>query len=199
MKKRLFIYDFETNGLWNPLNQPIQVCIKIVNKNGKTKEYNKYIKCPMPLHPDIVKLTGITDAKLRKHGEPIEKVFKEIDKLLRVKDTLVVGHNILTFDNLFLNYYLQYHEYKMITNDICFDTSAQTKADKIGETKEGGISWGKFHRSVLAKRKKGVRHRLKDACDYYGIKKSKKFHTAKSDVDYTYKVFKKQIEKLKGL
>ncbi len=95
IKKRLFIYDFETNGLWHPCNQPIEVAIKLIEKDGEEINYHSYISCPRPLSPVITNLTGITDEILLKKGNPIEEVFKEINALLNKKgvgskDTLVI-------------------------------------------------------------------------------------------------------------
>lgn len=201
--KRLFIYDFETNGLWYPLNQPIQIAIKIVYR-GKTTTYNRYINCTRPLSSTITKLTGITDELLREKGIPIERVFKDINKLIHKKNTLVIGHNILHFDNLFLNYYLGYFNYKQIKNNQCFDTQAHLKAELLGLSKRHNESMGEFHNRILFNRASGLKYKLTDACTKYNIKIPKKylklnkgFHNAEVDTEVTYRIFKKQIKELK--
>jgi DNA polymerase III alpha subunit (gram-positive type) len=197
--KRLFIYDFETNGFWSPLNQPIQVAIKIIEPNGDVKDYMNYIRCDRPLSYTIESLTGITDFVLAEKGIDIKDCFKDVAELLLVENTIICGHNILTFDNLFLNYYLNKFGFKGITKEDCFDTSGELKAKLIGEKKLSSESYGVYHARALSRRVQGVKHKLTDACDYYKIKYDcDNMHNASVDVDCTYKVLLKQLRN-KGL
>ncbi len=197
MKKRLFIYDFETNGWWHPGNQPIEVAIRVIEKNGEVINYNKYISCDTLLSVTIEDVTGITDMKLAEEGEPIEQVFKEVDELIDVPDTLVIGHSIITFDNLFLNHRFNKYGYKAISKDQCFDTAGQMKAELMKASKLGHMSHGQFHANCLSKKRSGLKYSLRDACKRYKIPIYAPFHRAHVDVDYTEKIFLKQAEKLK--
>ena len=197
MKKRLFIYDFETNGLWHRGNQPIEVAIKVIEKNGAEINYHSYIKCNRPLSYTIEELTGITDAILEEKGKSIRTVFEEINKLLNKPDTLVIGHNIIRYDNLFLNRYMEEFGLPTITKHDCFDTAGQMKAELIGFQKEKEWSWGEYHNTAIGKIIKGAKYKLTDASKYYKVKQTEPLHNAKADVEHTYKILLKQFQKIK--
>jgi DNA polymerase III epsilon subunit-like protein len=143
----------------------------------------------------IVSLTGITDDILAKKGVPIKKVFKKINELLGDRNCIIVGHNILCFDNLFLNYYLKLFGYKAIERDQCFDTAGQMKSELLELHKQDEISWAKFHASCFGKSIAGLHYTLSDALKYYNINHKHTLHNALSDVNATYKVFKAQMKK----
>lgn len=193
--KRLLFYDFETTGLWNWINQPIQVCIKEVdNKKNKITIYRSYIKCNHRLDIGTIKLTGITDELLSKEGKDIKNVFKAIKNIIFKDDNFIlIGHNILAFDNLFLNYYLQYFfTLKYQVNDSqCFDTAAHFKAMRIKSVKPTDLTYGEWHKKILSRKVKKVNYSLKKACNFYKIKYADA-HNADADVEMTHKVFLKQ-------
>lgn len=192
--KRVIVYDFETNGLWNRLTQPIQVHFRIIEPDGRVWSWGEYVACKWRIPYDIVQLTGITDELLRERGEPIEEVFARIRDMVFECDSLLVGHNILRFDNHFLNYYLQ----KFFTNRYqvgrqrCFDTCAEFKAALMGLSGPAtGESRGDWHHRVVYTRAKGLAFSLEDACRHYGVEYAEA-HTAVGDVDMTSQVFLKQ-------
>ena len=194
-KKRVVIYDFETNGFWNGLNQPIEACFKVIENGKEVEVYHCYIKCKYRLNPFITCLTGITDKMLEEKGIELPDAFKEIDRIVNTPNTLLVGHNILTFDNKFLNYYLQLYLHKEITNSICFDTAGQLKAELIGFNLEDFESIDKMHSKALSKTIKGLHYKLSDALKHYGIRHEDRLHGAKSDVEATSKVYFEQIKR----
>lgn len=195
-KHRLFIYDFETNGLWMIGNRPIQVAIKVIEYDKSVINYNSYITCDRPLSVTIEQMTGITDQILAESGRPIKDVFKEISDLLHQPNTLVIGHNILRFDNLFLNHFMKLFGHPTIEKSQCFDTAGEMKAELIKLEHDVSMSRGEFHSKALGNRAKGVRYRLEDACEHYGIETKKTFHNAINDIEYTYQVFLKQSLKM---
>lgn len=188
--KRIIVYDFETNGLWNRLTQPIQVHFRIIEPDGRVWFWEEYVSCKwVPV--EVVLMTGITPALLAERGRPIEEVFARIRDMLFECDSLLVGHNILRFDNHFLNYYLQ----KFFTNryqvgrERCFDTCAEFKAVLLGLPGSGaGVNRGDWHHKVLYTRAVGVDSSLESACIYYGVPYVGA-HTAGGDVEMTHGVF----------
>lgn len=198
MHRRLCIYDFETNGWWNPRsptpNQPIQVAIKIVELDGTEHNHATYIKCPTRLSYDIQYLTGITDQKLAEKGMDIEKVFARINELVNVPETLIVGHNILRFDNGFMNHYLKKYGYEPLNVNYCFDTAGHFKGHLFREVRSEAEFFGEYHGRLLNQNYKNVTYTLEEACHYYGVPTNAKFHNAISDIEYTYGVFKEQVK-----
>lgn len=194
IKRRLCIYDFETNGFWNPTNQPIQVAIKIVELDGTEINYSNFIKCPTPINAMIQSITGITDSILSKMGIPIEEAFKAIDDLMNVPETLIIGHNILTFDNMFLNHYLQKFGYQPIDKTFCFDTYGHFKGHLLQKRRSEVDTFAAYHGRMIAAKGKGLVCKLPNACDYYGVKKIANFHNAKADIDYTYGIYLEQVK-----
>lgn len=188
-KKRIIIYDFETNGLWNRLTQPIQVHFRIIEPSGSVWSWEEYVACKW-IPYDIVLMTGITVDLLRERGRPIEEVFKRIKDMLFECDSLLVGQNILRFDNHFLNYYLQKHFTNrwQVGRERCFDTAAEFKAKLMGLTCPDGVVRGDWHHQVIYTRAKGISSDLQSACSYYGVPYVGA-HTAGGDVEMTHKVF----------
>lgn len=199
--KRIIVYDFETNGLWNRLTQPIQVHFRIIEPDGRTWHWEEYVACKWKLPIEVVRLTGITDELLRERGKPIEEVFARIKAMLFECDSLLVGQNILRFDNHFLNYYLQkfFTLRFQVGRDRCFDTAAEFKAKLMGLTyPNDGESRGAWHHRVVYTRTTGVSSSLEEACKYYGVE-YRDAHTAGGDVAMTHEVYLRQTGAVAGV
>jgi DNA polymerase III alpha subunit (gram-positive type) len=201
---RLIVLDFETNGGWSPLNQPIQVCMKIVDKGEKPVIFKSYIKCPTRLNSLIVQLTGITDEILAEQGRDIKEVFLDVAKILFEKEnTCLIGFYIRKFDKKFLDYYLMKcwdpmwpANCKMQWSDEkVFDTAGRFKAELMGMRQKVDETRLEFEIRA-AHCKCHFPHTLADALNYYGIKTNGKFHTADQDVDKTDKLFIQQAKKM---
>ncbi len=194
--KRTIVYDFETNGFWSPLNQPIQVCCKVIEPDLKEWTYTKYISCPIPLNPTITLLTGITNDILRKEGISLRECFTELYEIFK-GDILVIGHNILRFDNNFLNHYMKTLGFNLsvIPND-CFDTYGAFKAILLGKSKPLDKTLGEFHNSVISMKSNGLGCKLHNAGDYFKIPYDT-LHNAEKDVDLNYKVYLAIVEQVK--
>lgn len=193
-KQRIIIYDFETNGFWNRLTQPIQVHFRVVEPGRWVWEYAEYVACKWKIPADIVAMTGISNELLAERGRPIEEVFERIREILFECDSLLVGHNILKFDNHFLNYYLQkfFTLRYQVGRERCFDTAAEFKATRMGLVYPGGdLSRGEWHHKVMYTRAGVVNYSLEDACGYYGVPYVGA-HTAGGDVEMTHQVYLRQ-------
>lgn len=195
---RLCTYDFETTGV-TPSDHPIQIAMKIVELSGgkevSVKEYSNYIKSPIPVPARATSINGITDAILREKGISPEQAAKEISELINMPQTLIIGHNIIGFDNRFMNQFLPQFGYKPIDTEWCFDTAGHFKALLIGEKMKKGETFESYHKRALHTPKEGIKYRLPLACSYYGIKtKESLLHNAIHDVNYTFEVFKIQCQ-----
>lgn len=105
-KNTIAVIDLETTGFDYLHDYIIDVSVvkiggwnKIKLSNGKETpahgniigQFSSYIFCPVTIPHNIVKLTGITDTKL-KDAPQIDAVLKELKKF--IGDDIVVGHNI---------------------------------------------------------------------------------------------------------
>lgn len=197
-RTRLCTYDFETTGISNN-DYPIQIALKLVELEGgkevRVKEYSNYIKSPIPVPARATSINGITDAILREKGISPEQASKEINELINVPDTLIIGHNIIGFDNRFMNRFLPQFGYKPIDTEWSFDTAAHFKAHLIGESMRKGETFETYHKRALYTIREGIKYRLPLACSYYGIKtKESSLHNAIHDVNYTFELFKVQCQ-----
>ena len=99
-------FDLETTGLplqvsydnWYPpedidkyeTSRIIEIGIILVDKGEIIETYNSIIKPDtfIKLDPNITKLTGITDDKIKEEGKNIKDVFKEIKPLFKKTDSI---------------------------------------------------------------------------------------------------------------
>lgn len=205
LNRRLCIYDLETSGFFYlhdgvAYHRPIQVAIKIVEKDGVTiHDHSAYIKYPRRLSNDVKNTTGITDELLNREGIDIKEAFRSIDRYMNVPQTVIIGHNILYFDNPFLNYYLNRFGYKQINPLACFDTCGHFKGHLIQRSREDKERFYDYHMRVIKKGDQRLHSNLEEACKYYEIPIQDKFHNAVADVNYTYEIFKKQLHDWKNV
>lgn len=196
MSQRQIFYDFETNGLWSPLNQPIEVCMLICDGEKETK-FSALIKPPYKLSNIIIEKTGITDELLAEQGKEISEVFKSIREILFEKeDTKLIGWFNRKFDDKFLNYNLQkFWEAKDGIKNIVFDEgkvfdcAAYFKAEILDAKQQPDESIIQFEKRMLATRCEKP-HTLKDALTYYAIEHDENFHRAEPDAIKTKEIYK---------
>ena len=158
-KNTIAVIDLETTGFDYLHDYIIDVSVvkiggwnKIKLSNGKETpahgniigQFSSYVFCPVTIPHNIVKLTGITDTKL-KDAPQIDAVLKELKKF--IGDDIVVGHNI-KFDYDFLHAHGD--RYGINFNNRSLDTMAIAKTvfrDKIPSyslsvlTKKFGIQY----------------------------------------------------------
>jgi len=214
--KNILIYDFETDGFSHTYNRPIQVAVLKILPDGNWYTYDSLIKRrkdakrldrivinqkELDENPEaeiktIASLTGITDEQIEKDGYEIEDVFKNLHELFNDGKNIIVGHNIVKFDNRFLNHRLNKYGYPSIPVGICYDTAGQLKAEKLGLVKYDSQTWEEFHNGALNVRMKGLTYNMGAALEHYEIVERKERHKADVDVEYTYYVFLKQLERL---
>jgi len=199
--KRIIVYDFETDGFWenNGRNRPIEVALIYIDPDGTIGTYHELIKRrdKSPLPEKITEITGITTEMLAEKGKDIKVVFNNLDEIFNTNPKVVVGHNIIRFDNKFLNFRFNKYGYIQLNDNDCFDTGGQFKAEKLGWPKFDTATYAQYHTAALNKRIRGLKWNLKCACDDYEIPiDMTKQHRADYDVLLTTKVFIEQAIRL---
>lgn len=195
--KRIIVYDLETNGFPSEKTQPIEVCLKII-EDGKTEYYHSYINTIdgsnyVPYH--ITGVNGITKEILDAKGRDFNIVMNELHEIFSKEGNFVIGYNIATFDNRFLEIAFKKIG-KAMPKFQFFDCQMEFKAKVAKINRFNGEDRYSFYRRVNGFRAKGAKYKLVDAVNHYGIPKLEAFHGAKADVDYTHEVYLKQRDEL---
>lgn len=108
----IILLDTETTGLTKPEPAPLKeqpyiteiYCLKLDSEGNEIGEFERLVKPPIPIPPEITKITGITDQTLRK-----APMFSEIAQSLAeffCGSKFMVAHN-LGFDRAMLIYELK--------------------------------------------------------------------------------------------
>ena len=172
LKNNVFVvFDFETTGLnylpsTGRMDKIIEIgAVKIVNGSIEEK-FSSFVACKDRLSPEIVALTGITDADLV--GAPdISQVVADFYKF--TEGAHLVGHNV-NFDYNFLRYYAEENRYSF--EHKRYDTLA-------------------FAQELLAG--KVSNYKLNSVAEYYGF--TFNHHRAFDDAFVTAKCFIELIKK----
>ena len=191
----IIIFDFETNGLLNDKNfQPIEFCAIIVKDNIIIKEIQHYIKCPFPLSDKIKELTKITDEQLETKGIDIDVLKIILVNLFIHEDyDLIVSHNGINFDIPIIENLINVS----LEKSKQYDTAGEFKSKLLNLNIFENQTFYNFHKYVLSLKRKGIYFNLLKAIEYYEINlNNESLHNAKTDVYYTFEVFKKQINNI---
>ena len=192
------VYDLETTGLDYTKEQPIEIGIIKVDDNGQVEEHDIFVKTKEPLSEDTKRITNITDAMLAAQGIGLAEALEKAFAVLGIgrdgfdNNTIIIGHNILGFDNLFLQRFARELGYSFPLKKIFYDTAGEFRARLLGEKTYVYESKADFHERVLRLENKSVRYNLAAACAHYGIPMNETAHRANVDCRYTLKVFEKQ-------
>ncbi len=195
---KYIIYDFETTGLDYQKDQPIEIGVIKIDENGEREEYDIFAKAPGPLSEDIKRITNITDEMLEERGIDIQTAMKALFHVMGMrqdgydKDIMIIGHNIIGFDNLFLRRYAEKYGYQMPGKENYFDTAGEFRAKLLNEERYQDEIDHDFHARILKMMVQGVRYNLTVACQHYGVVMDKAAHRADADCMYTLQVFEKQ-------
>ncbi len=149
------VFDTETTGLYPHLGDVvIEIGALRINQKGEhLAEFQKFIHAGIPSHPETIKIHGLTDEFIAKHGEPMRTVMKDFVEF--IGDTTLVGHNIRGFDMKFINRHLVQVGLAPLENQLIdtLDLSRQ-KMTHLGSHKLGtlanefGIDYSKAHRAI---------------------------------------------------
>lgn len=153
--EEFIIFDSETTGLYPHLGDVmIELAGLRINKDGKVlDEFQRFINSGIPSHPDTVRIHGLTDQFIVKHGVSPQEAYPAFMKFAGT--TTLVGHNIREFDMKFLNRALVQIGLPVAENPL-IDTLdlARAKLPQLPNHKLGtlaskfGIDYTKAHRAI---------------------------------------------------
>lgn len=154
-EEQFVVFDTETTGLYPHLGDAIvEIAALRINKDGKVLgEFQRFVHSGIPSHPETVKIHGLTDEFIAKHGQTPKEVFPEFIRF--IGNTTLVGHNIRDFDMKFLNRHLLAIGLPPVENPL-IDTLdlARAKLPQLGNHKLGtlatkfNIDYSKAHRAL---------------------------------------------------
>lgn len=155
MDDQFVIFDTETTGLYPHLGDAIiEIAALRINKKGdELGEYQAFIHTGIPSHPETIKIHGLTDQFIAKHGKPLQEVMT--DFVAFVSDFTLVGHNIRDFDMKFVNRHLLQIGLAPLENpiidtvDLSRQKMPQLSSHRLGVLAEQfGIDYSKAHRAM---------------------------------------------------
>lgn len=154
-QEEFVIFDTETTGLYPHLGDAIiEIAALRIDKDGRVlEEFQHFVNSGIPSHPETIKIHGLTDQFIAKHGKHPQEVFPSFMKF--VGSTTLVGHNIRDFDMKFLNRHLIQVGLPPAENPL-IDTLdlARAKLPQLHNHKLGtlaakfGIDYTKAHRAI---------------------------------------------------
>lgn len=162
-------FDIETTGL-SPLScQITEIGAVLVKKDVVLDRFQTFVDPGVPIPPEIVNLTGITDDMVKGAPSPKEAV-SEFIKF--IGDRMLIAHNA-SFDMSFI---------RKVAEDNGFDF-----ANSYLDT----VSMSRFTNPELK------RHKLDIVADYFKIGDFN-HHRASDDAEMASKIFYRMVEKLAG-
>ena len=164
----LTIYDLETRGVNTENAEIVEIAAQRINvRTGDIGKYKQLVKPPAGYLPkSSTRVHEITEDMV-KDSPSIVEVLPEFSKF--IQNSILIGHNVIEFDNPILEHNLQNHLKTGLTN-LCYDTL--TTARRLYPRKSCSLE-------ALA--------------DQFGIEHGQ-LHRAEEDVEVTQKVFKKLIK-----
>lgn len=153
--EEFIVFDTETTGLYPHLGDAIiEIAAMRINKKGdELGVFQHFVYTGIPSHPETIKIHGLTDQFIAKHGKPLQEVMPAFVEF--IGETTLVGHNIRGFDMKFVNRHLLQIGLAPIENPLIdtVDLSRQ-KMPHLGSHKLGtlanefGIDYSKAHRAI---------------------------------------------------
>lgn len=205
---RIVCYDFETTGLDTSSCRPIEFAAIIINPDNTRTEVSFLIKnreirkgVYERLDERVVEVTKITDEDLLLNGIEYDEAIRKIASVFDVENklglrTVIVGHNIIRYDNVILSRILSQAGFNFTINpkDV-FDTGMEFRGKRL-EVSDAGIVTHEYHKLVSSKGG-AVKWNLTEACKHYGVPTLNDTHRALADVKYNIQVFEIQVDELR--
>ena len=130
MRKIIFV-DLETTGLSPNIDEVIEIAIVQLNPDWTHKTLiNTFVKPSRPIQPFITKINGITNDMVE--GFPPFLYFKEEIKNI-FKNSVIVGHNIKTFDLKFIYRLFSDNEWDEL-NILVLDTLYEARSNILADS-----------------------------------------------------------------
>ena len=176
--KNIVALDLETTGFSTSKHSILEIAGIKQNVQTGDKTFFKSLVEVKEIPENITLLTGISLSTLEEEGcSSLKKVLIDFSEFAEIKSrkTLFIGHNLLAFDNRFLNYGFKKYRLPLINPALCWDTMQKMRKEIKGD---------------IGKRK--IKVNLQAACNYYRVPCTEAFHRATADAFYTYQIYLKQ-------
>lgn len=196
MYDRIIAYDLETTGFVVGRHKILELGAVIYYPEEDRKEtYSSLVDVKGPISWKISLITGIDRSVIRKEGcKSLESVLADFISFADgALNPLYVGHNALSFDNVFINNGLRSIKQKPIKDTSTWDTMLQIKADKAHRE-------GSNFRYTQKKAKEYTvngKINLSAACTYYGVPGPTRKHRALPDAVAAFDIFQQQAKRSK--
>lgn len=154
-QEEFIVFDTETTGLYPHLGDAIiEIAAMRINRKGEElASFEEFMYTGIPSHPETIKIHGLTDEFIAKHGKPLQEVMAGFVEF--AGDTTLVGHNIRDFDMKFVNRHLRQVGMAPLENTLIdtVDLSRQKMphlgSHRLGSlAKEFEIDYSKAHRAM---------------------------------------------------
>lgn len=192
------VFDIETGGLDESKSGMIEIALIVINSNLEIidryetliKPYSGFGGVPLILYSQALQVNGIKETDLR-NGKDGEVVFNELVALLKkytvekYKKPILVGHNIIDFDNKFLKYFFNLFGKKTQDDKVLEGYIASFYADTMWLSR---MKWGNVEVS---------NHKLEGFCERLGVSHYDS-HRAMSDAEANAEAFIKIMDELRS-
>lgn len=166
-KDSYIVMDLETTGVHHSQDTIIEFGAIKIEDGVQTESFSRLVRCERPLPPQIVSLTGITDALLREQGIALEQALAEF--LDFIGSEKLVGYN-LSFDLDFLRKACKQFDQKFPSNQrIDLMSTARRKVNGVAN------------------------YKLETLADHFSLP-HKRLHRALEDCELQYKLYCKLNE-----
>ena len=195
MWDKIIAYDLETTGYSVKKHEILEIGAVVYYPLSEYTETFSVLIGVKNVPEEITHITGITQGEVDAHGVPLLQALKDFNKFVYQDSAkpLFVGHDLIRFDNAFMNRDLITRGLPRILERDSFDTLLQTRADLLKLT---GRSFKK-RQADAKKRRPKEKTNLAAACDIYKVKVNGSFHRAATDADASLRIALKQIKRNK--
>ncbi|MBX4216196.1 3'-5' exonuclease [Candidatus Parcubacteria bacterium] len=190
---RYVVYDLETTGLNPSRDEAVEIgALKVTEEGAESRTW--LLKASVPICEEAAQITGITQEEIARDGrEPTEcwKEFMEFTGIGGDTPLCVVGHNIVRFDNLFVENAITKMEKSLGRHEFC-DTAAIYKGAKLKSLPFHGESGRAYASRILSMRVAGLGYKLLNVYqEFGGSMEGLKAHRVQADVHMTNFVYRK--------
>lgn len=116
-------YDLETTGFSPTNDKIIQIAAAVVNTNFKIVEiFDTFVNPGRPISSKITQITGITDEMVKRAPTEEMAMIKFVEFVNKYKPDVVAGHNIIKFDNKWIDHKIEKYKLEIHQPEEILDT-----------------------------------------------------------------------------
>ncbi len=182
------VFDLETTGLRPAVDHVIEIGWCVVRAGWVAPVQSLLVQSPVPVPPEVQKLTGITPQLLEREAIPLRQA---LDRFFADCGELpLVGHNVVRFDAYFLEAACRLAGLAAPARGRYRDTAALYKAQKLALRRRPDQDHWAFACEALDRPAPGLRYALARCCSELGIAlDGVERHRAAGDVTLTQQLY----------